>query len=358
MEFEAPQWSLPAPSAESAEIARARQARLTKPRGSLGRLEEVAVQMAAWQAEALPLSRPASLLIFAADHPVTQHGVSAYPQEVTAAMVRNFVHGGAASSVLARRLRVSMMVVDVGVAHPYEVEGPGRDPNVEWVREPLSDAWVGDLRVEDAMDESTLSEALAAGMRAVDCLEEPTRVLLLGEMGIGNTTPAAALHAALLGCSPERMVGYGTGISQEGWEQKCRVVRDALARLRSRDPWHLLMALGGREIAAMVGAAARALQRRMVILVDGFVVSSAMHLLLHLHPELRAGMIFAHRSQEPGHALVLEALKAEPLLDLQMRLGEGSGALSALPLLDLACEVHRSMATFAEAAVPEKSGTR
>ena len=332
--------------------ARARQTVLTKPAGSLGLLEDLAVQLAGIQGGA-PASRPAEAVIFAADHPVVKHGVSAYPPAVTAAMVENFVRGGAAASVLARRLGVGLTVVDVGVATPYTrgVSGPG----ARLRRADVADLNEGDIRIEDAMSPAVYSAARAAGIDAIDALDAGTRVVVLGEMGIGNTTVAAAVVAALLGGDPAELVGSGTGVDRAGFDRKVAVVRDAVRRVVGTEPHHVLKAVGGREIAALVAAAGRAIERRMAVLVDGFIVSAAILALVRIDPRTRRSLIFAHRSREPGHARILTALDARPLLDLDLRLGEASGALVALPLLDLACALHGEMATFADAGVPERA---
>jgi len=349
-----PQLNLPPVDAVAIAEARARQAVLTKPAGSLGRLEDLAVQLAGIQGQGeLPASRPAEAVIFAADHPVVKHGVSAFPAAVTAAMVENFVRGGAAASVLARRLGVGLSVVDVGVATPYvrEVSGPGARLH----RDAVADLAAGDLRVEDAMSPDVYARALAAGVAAIDALDAGTRVVILGEMGIGNTTAAAAVAAALLGGDAAELVGRGTGVDADALARKIAVVRDAVARVRGAAPHRVLQAVGGREIAAIVGAAGRAIERRMAVLVDGFIVSAAILALVRIEPGARRGLIFAHRSREAGHARILDALDARPLLDLDLRLGEASGALTALPLLDLACALHGEMATFAGAGVPERA---
>ncbi len=346
--------AIPKPSAIAADHARARQQQLTKPPGSLGRLERLAVELAAIQDNPRPSSRPAAALVFAADHPVAGRGVSAYPQEVTAAMVHTMLKGGAAVHVLCRTLGMPLTLVDVGVAHPYTL------PTSTWVqhlRHPVADAEEGDIVVADAMPEAVAQAALEAGHKAVAALAESTRVVVLAEMGIANTTLASAITAQLLDAPVEQVVGAGTGLNSAQRQHKQQCVQQALTRVRSSadaaDPWQVLCALGGREIAALVGAALQAAQRRIAVLVDGFIVSAAMLLATRLYPQLRPYLIFAHRSQEPGHALILHALEAQPLLDLELRLGEGSGALSAMPLLDLACALHNGMSTFAEAAVPE-----
>ncbi|WP_437809691.1 nicotinate-nucleotide--dimethylbenzimidazole phosphoribosyltransferase [Sorangium sp. So ce1078] len=354
-----PPWVFPELDASAAGAARARQDTLTKPRGSLGALEDLAVALAGIQGGP-PASRPAAAVLFAADHPVTRHGVSAYPAEVTAAMVANFVRGGAAASVLCRHLGVELRVVDVGVAHPYaRVDAGGAGARLR--RDPVADDPIGDLRVEDALTEAVYERALRAGAAEIDALGGDTRVVLLGEMGIGNTTAAAAVVALLLGLAPEDVVGAGTGVAGDALSRKIEVVRDATRRVQGAagaeraDPRRVVRAVGGKEIAALVGAMARAIERRMAVLVDGFIVSAAALALVHMDARARAGMLFAHRSAERGHAHVLAALDARPLLDLGMRLGEASAALAALPLLDVACALHAGMATFASASVPDRA---
>jgi len=345
-------WTFPKIDEAVAARARARQAVLTKPAGSLGQLEEIAIQLAGFQADDAPKSRPAAAILFAADHPVVRHGVSAYPAEVTAAMVQNFVAGGAAASVLTRQLGVPLHVVDVGVASPYDLSGARSD--VVFRRDPVADAAVGDIRVEDAMSDEVYRAALAAGAREIEALPDDVRTVVLGEMGIGNTTVAAAVAAALLECDASEIVGAGTGVLGDALANKIDVVRDARRRAAGLDPHGVVRAVGGREIAALIGAAARAIERRITVLVDGFIVSSAMLALLHIDATARAGMLFAHRSHERGHTRLLQSLDARPVLDLSMRLGEGSGALTALAVIDLACALHNGMATFADANVPER----
>lgn len=358
-----PHWVFPELDASAVAAARARQDTLTKPRGSLGVLEDLAVALAGIQGGP-PASRPAAAVLFAADHPVVRHGVSAYPPEVTAAMVANFVRGGAAASVLCRNLGVELRVVDVGVAHPYERVDGGDGARLR--RDPVADDPIGDLRIEDALSEAVYERALRAGAAEIDALGGDARVVLLGDMGIGNTTAAAAMTALLLGVAPEDVVGAGTGVSGDALSRKIEVVRDATRRaqgasgVQRTDPHRVVQAVGGKEIAALVGAMARAIERRMAVLVDGFIVSTAALALVRMCAGARSGMLFAHRSAERGHAHVLAALDARPLLDLGMRLGEASAALAALPLLDAACALHAGMATFASASVPDRArpGTR
>lgn len=342
----------------AAVAARDRQHELTKPRGSLGRLETLAIELAAIQGAAIPQVRPAAAIIFAADHPVVAHGVSAYPSDVTRAMVSNFLTGGAAASVLARRLAIPLSVVDVGVAGGPIEAAEGAD----YVRDPVAELGAGDLLERDAMTSATYAAALAAGRAAIDRAIDRTadvRVVVLGEMGIGNTTPASAVGAMLLGREAAAMAGPGTGLDPGGVARKASVIDRAMARARAAgldagDPHAVCAALGGRDLAALVGAMERALERRIAVLVDGFIVSAAALVLCRARPDSRTRLFFAHRSREPGHAALLAALDARPLLELEMALGEASGALMAFPVLELGCALHADMATFSSAGVPDR----
>lgn len=339
---------------DAAQAARAHQNALTKPPGSLGRLEVLAVQLAGYQRSVLPRARPAAALIFASDHPVTRHGVSVYPSSVTRAMVRNFLVGGAAASVLARSQGIALHVVDVGVdPGPYELPcARGADT---YMRHSCTEMKAGDLRIEDAMSPALFGACREAGRVAVERLPEGTRVLLLGEMGIGNTTAAAAVCAALLGGDPRSFVGRGTGATYEVLERKRQVVADAIARIGTEnDPMEVVRRVGGRDIAALVGAMEAAVEMRRVIVVDGFIVSAAALAFLRLRPEAYPGLVFAHRGNEQAHGRVLESLDARPLLDLDLRLGEASGALVAFSLIEHACALHGEMATFESASVPDR----
>lgn len=350
-------WSVPRLDAEALRRASARQATLTKPAGSLGALERLALQLATLQGRERPRARPAAALIFAADHPVVQHGVSAFPAEVTAAMLANFAAGGAAAAVLARLHRLPLRVIDVGVRSG--APGDARH-EVVVVRSSLAGSPAGDLLHADAMTPEVYATALRIGAAEVEALGPELRVLALGEMGIGNTTAAAAVYAGLLGGEASQYAGPGTGLAGEALERKRLVLRGAVERARAwypgleSMPHRVLQALGGREIAAIVGAMARAISGGVAVLVDGFIVGAAALALCRLDPRWRAGMIFAHRSAEPAHARALAAMDARPLLDLELRLGEASGALTAFPLVEAACLLHAEMATFAEAAVPDR----
>lgn len=313
-------------------------------------MESVVEDLAAVQGTRFPEVRPAEALIFAADHPVCAHGVAPFPSEVTAAMVRNFASGGAAASVLCRQLGVPLHVIDVGVQAPVESGGDAacivRVPNIQ----------AGDLSLGQALPGDALPQSLSAGRDAVDRCGDDTRLLILGEMGIGNSTVAAALSSALMGFDPDLMVGPGTGASGAMLDRKKSVVRAAVQGTKGCDTTEILRAVGGREVAALVGAAQRAAERSIAVLVDGFIVSAAMLAAVQLDPKVRPYLFFAHRSREPGHGPVLKALSAEPLMDMGLALGEGSGALTAFPLLEMACRLHRDMATFESASVPTAGG--
>jgi len=353
----------PAPSEPHAAEAKARQARLTKPPGSLGVLETLAVTLASLQATDRPRAAKAPIVLFAGDHGVTAQGISAYPAAVTVEMLRNFAAGGAAISVLARELGVELTVVDAGTLAVDAVPGVVTDKPRRGTR---------DFAIEAAMTAAECAAAFAAGRRAVEA-QGAADVILFGEMGIGNTTSAAAVAAALLGMAPAEIAGAGTGLDSGGIAHKVRVIaaslerhgldRHGLARHgradsdppRVIDPRRVLECVGGLEIAALVGAIVAAAQRGMPVLVDGFIVTVAALAATRLNATCRPWLIFSHRSAERGHAAVLDALAARPVLDLDLRLGEGSGAAMALPVLRLACALHNGMATFEEAAVSGRS---
>jgi nicotinate-nucleotide--dimethylbenzimidazole phosphoribosyltransferase len=346
------EFAIPEPDQACAQVARFRQSQLTKPRGSLGRLEELAIQCAAWQAADEPCARPAAALLFAADHAVVQHGITPYPSAVTRAMLDNFAAGGAAANVLCRSLRIPLTVFDVGVDGSPKI-GP-RSAHARLIRTGAAQLPAHDLARGEALPVATCWGAIEAGRRAVAEHAAGCKVLILGEMGIGNTTPAAAIAAALIGGPVDEFVGPGSGSSPAQLERKRAIVRRAVAALPAgATPLRVLQRLGGREIAALLGAMGAALERRIVVLVDGFVVGAAALLLLARQPQAAAGLVFCHRSREPGHAKLLASLRVAPLLDLQLALGEGSGALLGFALLEQACLLHRQMATFASASVPD-----
>jgi len=335
------------PDAEAAAAAQARQASLTKPPGSLGRLEPLVIRLAAMQGEVRPVVDPVWIAVFAADHGVADEGVSAFPQAVTGEMLRNFARGGAAISVLARELGAHLEVMDLGT-----VNDPGVLAGVRRERIAPSTA---NFCTQPAMSPAELDAALAAGRESVaNARAAGARLYIGGEMGIGNTTAAAALASALLRLPPGWLVGAGTGLDAQGIAHKAEVISRALARHEGdHAPLEWLRRVGGFEIAALSGACIAAAQAGMPVLVDGFIVSVAALAAVRMQPGVRDWLLFSHRSQENGHGAVLDALSADPLLDLGLRLGEASGAALALPLLRLACALHANMATFEEAGVSE-----
>jgi len=334
---------------EAAEAARRRQDTLTKPPGSLGRLEELAVSLAGMQGSPRPVLERVHIAVFAADHGVAAEGVSAYPQAVTVEMVRNFAAGGAAIAVLARTLNATLEVVDVGT-----VADPGPLPGVISQR---AGAGTANFRAGPAMAEEELEIALAAGRDAARrACDAGAQLFIGGEMGIGNTTSASAIICALLDVAPELATGPGTGLTQTGVSQKAEVVQAALNQHRTAlaTPLDVLRCLGGFEIAALAGAYVYCAQSGVAVVVDGLIAGAAALLAARLCPGATHWFFHSHISAEPGHAYVLRALEANPLLNLGMRLGEGSGAAVAVPLLRLACALHNEMATFGEAGVSER----
>ena len=328
------------------EAALARQGQLTKPPGSLGRLEAVAVTLAALQGRERPALDRVRIVVFAADHGVAAEGVSAFPREVTVEMIRNFSRGGAAIAVLAREQGAALEVVDVGAAHD-----PGPLDGVVSARVAGGSA---NLRREPAMSEAQLAAALAAGRAAVE-RGGALDLFIGGEMGIANTTSATAVACSLTGESPLTLAGPGTGLDAEGVGRKVAVIADAcgLHRAAEGDGWESLRRLGGFEIAALAGAYIRCAQRGVPVLVDGFIAGAAALAAVKINPSVAPWLLYAHASAEPGHAVMMDALEAQPLLDLGMRLGEGSGAAVALATLKMAVALHNGMATFAEAGVSD-----
>lgn len=329
--------------------ALARQGRLTKPQGSLGQMEELAVQLAAMQGTVNPQMDRVHIRIFAADHGVACEGVSAFPQTVTAEMVRNFARGGAAISVLAKHLNATLEVINLGTVLPVEP--------LENVHDERIAAGTANFAQNQAMTEAQLVAALQAGRATLlRAKQDGAQLFIGGEMGIANTTSASAIACALLQGSPQLLAGQGTGLNTNGVANKAAVIQRALD-LHQADllkPMDVLRCLGGFEIAALAGAYMAGAQNAMPLLVDGFICSVAALTAVRIQPDVRNWMIFGHASAEQGHRHVLAALEAQPMLQLGMRLGEGSGAAMAVPLLRLACALHNDMATFAEAGVSHK----
>ena len=344
--------TIPPLDAAAREAARCRQAELLKPPGSLGRLESLVVDLAAMTGGDLAsLLRPA-FIVFAGDHGIAEEGVSAYPAEVTAQMVRSFLSGGAAISVLARRAGFPLSVVDVGVQGDLDAVLDGVDAG-RLVRARVR-AGTRSFAVEPALHGDEVLAACEVGRVQVDtAIEAGAGLLGLGEMGIGNTTAATAVLAAITGCDVPSVTGRGTGIAREHVAHKAAVVSAALRLHRPdpSDPFDALVKVGGLEIAALVGGIVAAASRRVPVLLDGFIATTAAVAADALVPGCRKYLVAAHRSREPGHEVALQHLELSPLLDLEMRLGEASGAAVALPLVLAAVHLHREMATFGEAGV-------
>jgi len=336
------------PDEHYAGAARARQMQLTKPPGSLGRLEEAAIHLATLQGCERPSLERIAVTVFAADHGVAAEGVSAFPQAVTVEMIKNFSRGGAAISVLSRSLGAHLEVVDTGA-----VREVGALPGVVVQR---AGCGTTNFCTEAAMSHEQLAIALDAGRQAImRAIAKGAQLFIGGEMGIANTTAASALACAYLTRQPVELSGPGTGLDAAGVHHKAEVIGRALALHRDHfnDPCEILRRLGGFEIAALAGAYIAAAQARLPVLVDGFITSTAALAAIRINPSIIPWLMLSHASAEPGHRLVVEALGMRPLLDLGMRLGEGSGAAATVPLLRLACDLHNGMATFAEAGVSE-----
>ncbi|MFE0749510.1 nicotinate-nucleotide--dimethylbenzimidazole phosphoribosyltransferase [Gordonia sp. NPDC058843] len=335
------------PDEAVAQDARNRQASLTKPPGSLGRVEEIGVWIAACQGQCppAPLTSP-TVVVFAGDHGVARGGVSAFPPEVTAQMVANISAGGAAVNVMAGRVGATVKVVDMSV---------DADTSPELSRYKVRRS-SEDLRTTDAITLAEARQALAAG-RAIadDLVDSGTDLLIAGEMGIGNTTPATVLVGALTRREPVEIVGRGTGVDDAGWMRKTAAIRDGMRRARKviHDPLALLAAVGGADLAATVGFLAQAALRRTPVILDGVVITAAAMVANELAPGAMRWWIAGHRSVEPAHQIALDHLDLVPVLDLSMRLGEGSGAVLALPIVQSAADLLVSMATFDEAGVTD-----
>ena len=337
-----------------------RQAQLTKPAGSLGRLEDIAIRLADCQQSDQPTINNIAISVFAADHGIAEEGVSAFPQEVTPQMVVNFLQGGAAISVMAKHLKADLEVVDVGMLTTL----------TETLPKTLSKSLIShragngtkNMLNQPAMTEDQLSTAFAAGYEAIErAIKNKADLFIGGEMGIANTTSAAVLYCALLGLTPEQAAGAGTGLDEKGIQHKIKIVKAILDKHGDCDEsieqgcknktlqW--LRCTGGFEIVALTGAYVRAAQCGLPVLVDGFISTVAALCAVCIQPEMNDYLFFSHISAEQGHQKVLENLQQEPLLDLGMRLGEGSGSAVAVSLLQSACVLHNQMATFEEAAV-------
>ena len=323
---------MPGPDRSAAAAVRERDGQLTKPPGSLGRLEEIAEWLAAWQGRHPPAVIRPLAAVFAANHGVVAQGVSAYPQEVTRQMVANFASGGAAVNQICAANDIALKVFELALDHPS-----------------------GDIAVEPALDEAGCAAAMAFGMEAI---AGGTDLLCVGEMGIGNTTIAAAVSCGLFGGDAADWVGPGTGVDAAGLARKADAVTRAIALNAGQlgDPLEVLRRLGGRDVAAMAGAILAARFERIPVLIDGYVATAAAAVLHCVDASALDHCLAAHRSAEPAHGRLLERIGKRPLLDLDMRLGEASGAALAVALVKTAAAVHSGMATFAEAGVSDKGG--
>jgi nicotinate-nucleotide--dimethylbenzimidazole phosphoribosyltransferase len=318
------EFDFPHPDHDAAAAVRSRADQVLRPLGALSRLDEIAVWLAGWQRTTSPDVDPVHCIVFAGDHGVAGAGVSAYPSEVTASMLGAFRAGVATANAMCNTLGVGLAVVDVGVGRP-----------------------TGDITREPAMDEEKFDEAWLAGRAAVSALETPG-LLVLGEMGIGNTTTAAVVCTGVLGGEAELWTGRGTGIDDMGLERKVAAVEAAARRIQGLTPMEVLREGGGAELVAIAGAVVEARLRSIPVVLDGFVVGAACVAIEAARPGILQHTIAGHCSAEPGHRLLLEKLGMQPILDLGLRLGEGSGALAAVPLIRLAAHAVTDVATFEE----------
>jgi nicotinate-nucleotide--dimethylbenzimidazole phosphoribosyltransferase len=343
--------SVPVLDEQALVASRQRQDLLTKPPGSLGRLERLAIQLAGISGSARPRLPRKAVIVMVADHGVTREGVSAYPAQVTAQMVKNFAGGGAAINVLARQAGARVIVVDIGVAADLPSDLPIVHRKIAFGTHNLAEG--------PAMTELQALLAIGIGAEVLTAQADlGLDVVCLGEMGIGNTTAASAIVAAITGLPVSDVTGRGTGIDAATWRRKIAVIERAL-KLHQPDPTlplDMLAKVGGFEIAGLVGVTLAAAARRIAVVVDGFIATAAALVAVELCPRVRGFLIAAHRSVEVGHRAALERLELEPLVALDLRLGEGSGAALVLPMLDAALALLDEMATFEEAGVATAPG--
>ncbi len=332
------------------QAARERQNMLTKPAGSLGRMEELSIQLAGITHKSIPSIKEKAIIVMAGDHGVGAEGVSAYPQEVTPQMVLNFLAGGAAINVLARQVGARVVVVDMGVAN----EIPTNNKNL--IRRRVA-AGTRNLAQGPAMTLSQAEESIQNGMDiAFSEISKGADIIGTGDMGIGNTTPSAAIACALMDVSPQRIAGRGTGVDDAGLQRKFSVIAHGLEvnKPDPKDGLDVLSKVGGFEIGGLAGVMIGAASKNIPVMVDGFISTAAAMIAVTIDPACRDHLIFAHRSWENGHALMLEWLGVKPLLDLDLRLGEGTGAALGISMAEVACKILAEMATFGEAGVSEK----
>lgn len=332
------------------QAARERQNNLTKPAGSLGRLEEISIQLAGMTGKAIPSIKEKVIITMAGDHGVVAEGVSAFPQEVTPQMVMNFLAGGAAINVLARHIGARVVVVDMGVAN--EIQGAGE----KLIRRKVG-LGTANLAKGPAMTREQAVESIQSGIEiALAEIARGADIIGTGDMGIGNTTPSAAIACALMNQSPEKIAGRGTSVDDEGLKRKISVIQRALEvnKPNANDGLDVLSKVGGFEIGGLAGVMIGAASKRVPVMVDGFISTAAAMIAVTLAPQCKDYLISAHRSKEYGHGAMLEWLGLKPLLDFDLRLGEGTGAALGISMAEAACKILAEMATFGEAGVSGK----
>lgn len=331
------------------QAARRRQGMLTKPQGSLGRLEELSIQVAGITGQPIPKLGGKAVLVMAGDHGVVAEGVSAYPQAVTPQMVLNFLSGGAAINVLSRHVGARVIITDMGVAADLPAHPDLRSCKVAY--------GTANMACGPAMTRQQALQALEAGARiALDQIGQGVDMIATGDMGIGNTTPSAAIAAVMTGRPVEEIAGRGTGVDEAGLQRKISAIQRALDinRPDPQDGVDVLSKVGGFEIGGLAGAILAAAAMRRPVVIDGFISTAAAMIADRLAPRVRSYLIAAHTSQERGHHLMMDWLNLKPLLDMKMRLGEGTGAALAMSLVEAACKTLAEMATFGEAGVSQK----
>jgi nicotinate-nucleotide--dimethylbenzimidazole phosphoribosyltransferase len=331
------------------QSAQARQNMLTKPQGSMGRLEELSIQLAGIYRKPIPAIKDKVIVTMAGDHGVVAEGVSAFPQEVTPQMVMNFLMGGAAINVLAKHVGARIVVVDMGVVSDFE-------PHPLLVVKKVAKG-TANMAQGAAMTRAQAEQAILAGVEVVEAeIKRGLDIVGTGDMGIGNTTPSAAIAAALTGESPAKIAGRGTGVDDEGLKRKISAVERALAvnQPNAKDGLDVLAKVGGFEIGGLAGVILGAAANGKPVMVDGFISTAAAMIAVAIAPAVRPYLISAHRSKEIGHGIMLDWLKLKPLFDLDLRLGEGTGAALGISMAEAACKILSEMATFGEAGVSDK----
>lgn len=335
-----------------AEQAQQRLDNLTKPRGSLGRLEEFAKQLVAITEDPAPVLDKKAIFTFAGDHGVAEEGVSAFPKEVTAQMVFNFLNGGAGINVLARHAGAEVVVVDIGVDHDFSSL-----KNIPLVTKKVVKG-TKNMRKGPAMTGDEAKKCIEVGIElANEYAENGYKIFGTGEMGIANTTPSSAIAAVFTGKFVEEITGRGTGINNDSWMNKVQVIKDAISLNKAdpSDPLGVLSSVGGAEIGGIAGLVIGAAANRVPVIIDGFISTAGALIAYEIEPKTKEYMFAAHNSQEPGHKAVLERIGLRPILDLDLRLGEGTGAALAMMIIEAGLKIYREMATFEEAAVANKT---